>query len=80
MDDTIVEETLQALRDGASLQVGGSRAHATYHFDATSRQWCCEVFDEGATRMEPVTESYVRSVIRDNPASAAAVLRARHPV
>ncbi|MBK8254316.1 MAG: hypothetical protein IPK82_16815 [Polyangiaceae bacterium] len=68
------EQILHYMRQGASVQTGGSRCHSSYY--CREGTFYREDFDEGATYESPVSEATLRALIQDEPELFREVLRA----
>ncbi|MBK8257201.1 MAG: hypothetical protein IPK82_31575 [Polyangiaceae bacterium] len=68
-----VEEALLRMKEGASVQIGGSRCHSTYSF--YQGQWRREDFDESATYESVVAESVILNLAESEPAAFRDLLR-----
>lgn len=60
-----IEQILDMMRAGATVQTGGSRCHSTYFYREGS--WGYESFDEGYTREGPTSEAAMRERIDQEP-------------
>lgn len=66
VDARVLDEVIDALRLGAVITIGGSRAHSIYGFD-TRQGWYREDFDEGALTVSRSSEADVRALARRDP-------------
>ena len=69
-----VTEILRRIGDGASVTIGGSRAHQSW--TCQDGAWVCESFDEGYVEVHPSSREEVRKLIRRRPDAFKGVLKA----
>lgn len=68
-----IDCALDALRAGATITIGGSRAHSTYGFE--NGNWYGEDFDEGAIGYRTISEADIRQLAIERPQAVQPLLR-----
>ena len=71
-----IDAVMVAMRAGATILRGGSRAHSTLGVD--EQGWYWEHFDEGAVERVPADERAFRSLVHDDPSLLLPLLRRPH--
>jgi hypothetical protein len=71
-----LQQVLQSMRAGGTIQVGGSRAHSTLGIDREGWYW--EHFDEGRVERSPASEADLRKLAASDPTAMTPLLRQPH--